>query len=185
MDCTAPVLRVELGSLQLRRHSGDLDRRADTLQQRIFMGWLDQVTNDPRSDGASSNAVIRVGGDQDGRNGITSLPQVVIQLNSGHTRHIDIRYQAARMAEMRGCQEIGRGAERLDCNTAQRPWTGASWHENAGPNGPDTLDIGLVLSDLRPWPQKDALRIREGGCSLRQSVYSTDVGLFRTARNDD
>jgi hypothetical protein len=93
---------------------GLLQSRADASEQNIPIKRLAQAANDAIGQGASSNALLRVGRDQDRWNCIPRLYEMAVQFDPGHLRHMDVCDQAGGIADVRGCQEIPSGWERRD-----------------------------------------------------------------------
>jgi hypothetical protein len=86
----------------------------------LLINRLTKITNDPIVKGAGPVNVVGVGSNEDCRNGVPDFDEVSVELDSGHRRHMDVGDQASRFDETRGCEEIGRGGERLD-GEVQRP----------------------------------------------------------------
>ena len=91
-----------------------------TPYQIPLINWLAKVTNGPVVQGAGPLNVIRVGSNEDRRNGVPDFDEVSVEFDSGHGRHMDVGDQASRFDETRGCEEIGRGGKSFD-GEAQGP----------------------------------------------------------------
>src|SRR6266446_6789577 len=80
--------------------TGTCQSRADASEQIILLKGFAQVTNDAGSQRALPNAIVRIRRDQDGRNGLSGSRQALIQLESGHPRHLHVGDQARSAADM-------------------------------------------------------------------------------------
>ena len=88
-----------------------LESRLDGCEQGARFTGLRQVADNAIAQRANSITVVGKSRDQDGRNVVTHLKKMVIQLEPGHAGHMDIRDQAAGSAEIGLRQEFGRGSE--------------------------------------------------------------------------
>jgi hypothetical protein len=86
----------------------------------LLINWLTKVTNDSIVQGARPINVIRVGSNEDCRNGVSHLYEMLVEFDSGHRGHMDVSDQASRFDEMRGCEKVGCRRESLD-GVTQRP----------------------------------------------------------------
>jgi hypothetical protein len=93
---------------------GALQRCRDASKQFIGITWLGEVADDAIGHRANPNTVIGVCGDQDRRNGIARFHKAAMQLNSGHSRHMDVHDQAGGIANIRAGQKSQRGWEGLE-----------------------------------------------------------------------
>src|SRR5215813_5928773 len=93
---------------------GALQRRRDASEQFIGITWLGEVADDAISHRANSYTLVRVCSDQNRGNDVARVDQTAVQFDSGHSRHMDIHDHARRIANVRACEEIQRGRERLD-----------------------------------------------------------------------
>src|SRR6266446_9053353 len=80
--------------------TGVCQSRADASEQVVLVKRLAQVTDYPGSQRALPNAVVRIRRDQDGWNGLSGSRQALIQLESGHPRHLHVGDQARSAADM-------------------------------------------------------------------------------------
>ena len=96
------------------------ERRTETLQQTHLVNGLSKVADDPIRERAGPVGVVGVGRDKDGRNRVSRTGEVSIEVDSRHSRHLDVGDQAGGLAKAMGCEEIGGRAESLD-SVAQRP----------------------------------------------------------------
>src|SRR5262245_20621340 len=86
----------------------------DASKQFIGITWLGEVADDTIGHCANPNALVRVCSDQNRWNDIARVDEMAVQLDSGHSRHVDVHDQARRIANVRACEEIERGRECLD-----------------------------------------------------------------------
>src|SRR5712691_1638333 len=86
----------------------------------LLVKWLTKVTNDSIVQGASPVNVIGVGSNEDCRNGVPHLYEMLVEFDPGHRRHVDVGDQASRFDETRRCEEIGCRRKSLD-GVTQRP----------------------------------------------------------------
>src|SRR5215510_11271097 len=93
---------------------GALQSRGDASKQFIGITWLGEVADDAISHRTNPNTLIRVCSDQNRWNDVARFDQTAVQFDSSHSRHMDIHDQARRIANIRACEEIQRGRERLD-----------------------------------------------------------------------
>jgi hypothetical protein len=83
--------------------------------------WLGEVTNDAVLQRAVPDGLIRVCGNEDRRNSVPRISEIFVELNSSHSRHLDVGDQTGGGREKRRCEEIGCRRERFDSVT-QRPY---------------------------------------------------------------
>ena len=86
----------------------------------VVIHRLAEVTNHPILQGAVPDDLIRVGGNENRRDRVARIDEVPVELDSSHSRHVDVGDQARGFSEERRCQEIGCRRERFD-GVAQRP----------------------------------------------------------------
>ena len=75
---------------------------------------LRKVTQDPVVQGALSDSLIRVGGNENCRDRVSRIDEARLELNSTHSRHLDVGNKAGGFSKKRRCQERRRGGEHLD-----------------------------------------------------------------------
>jgi hypothetical protein len=95
-------------------------RRAEALQKTRLVNRLSKVADDPIGERAGPVGVVRVGSDEDRRNRVPGLDEVSVEVDSGHSRHLDVGDQAGGFNQATGCEEIGGRVESLD-REAERP----------------------------------------------------------------
>jgi len=78
-----------------------------------------EVTNDPVLQSATADNLVRVCGNENRRDRVPLIDQVSVELDPGHSRHLNVSDQARGCSEERRCQEIGCRGERLG-RVAQR-----------------------------------------------------------------
>ncbi len=93
-------------------------RRAKALQQTRLVNGLSKVADDPLVELAG--AVVDVGREEDRRNRVSGVDEVSVEVDSGHSRHLDVGDQAGGFNHPMGREEIGGRPESLD-GVAQRP----------------------------------------------------------------
>jgi len=93
-------------------------RRAKALQQTRLVNGLSKAADDPLVELAG--AVVDVGREEDRRNRVSGVDEVSVEVDSGHSRHLDVGDQAGGLNHPMGCEEIGGRPESLD-GVAQRP----------------------------------------------------------------
>ena len=81
--------------------------------QMVVIHRLGEITNDSILQGAIPDDLIRVCGNQDRRNGASRIDKFSVELNSGHSGHLDVGDQAGSFREERRCEEIGCRRERF------------------------------------------------------------------------
>ena len=113
------------------------ERRTEALQQTHLVNGLAKVADDPIRERAELLDVVGVGGDEDRRNRVSGIGEVSIEVDSRHSRHLDVSDQAGGISEAMRREEIGGRPESLD-SVAQRP------HES-----PHGLAKELVVIDDR------------------------------------
>ena len=75
--------------------------RPKTPYQAILINRLGKVTMDPILQGAGPVDIVRIGGNEDGRNRVPRLDEMFVELDSGHRRHVDVGDQARGLGEAR------------------------------------------------------------------------------------
>ena len=88
--------------------------------EMVVIHRLGEVTDDPILQGAVPDDLIRVCGNEDRRNRVARIDEMFVELNTSHSRHLNVGDQARGCREERRCQEIGCRRERFD-SVAQRP----------------------------------------------------------------
>ena len=78
-----------------------------------------QVANDPLLKRARPDSFIWVCRDENRRDSVARIYQVSVELDAGHSGHLDVGDQARRFSEMRRCEKIGCRRKRFD-GIAQR-----------------------------------------------------------------
>ena len=91
-----------------------LQRRAEALQKARLVNGLSQVADDSLVEHAGSVGVVGIGGDEDRRNRVSLIGEVSAEIDSRHSRHLDVGDQAAGPGQVMGREEIGGRAESLD-----------------------------------------------------------------------
>src|SRR3954454_21765948 len=87
--------------------------------QLLFIHRLTEITKDPIVQGACPISGVRIGSNEDCRNGVPCVDQMSVEFDPGHGGHMDVSDQAGRFGEMRWRHEIGSRRESLD-GVAQR-----------------------------------------------------------------
>ena len=85
----------------------------------LIIDRLAEVTNDPILESTSPDNLVRVCGNDDRGNRVSRIDEMFVELNSGHSRHLNVGDQTRGCTEERRCQEIGSRRERFD-GVAQR-----------------------------------------------------------------
>ena len=80
---------------------------------------LAEVTNDPVLQGALADDLVRVCGHEDRWNRVTRIHKVSVELDSGHSRHLNVAHHARGGSEEGRREEIGCRREHLH-SVAQR-----------------------------------------------------------------
>jgi signal transduction histidine kinase len=96
------------------------ERRAEALQQTRLVNGLSKVADDPIVERAGPVGVVGVGSDEDRRNRVPGIDEVPVEVDSGHSRHLDVGDQARGFSQAIGREEMGGRVESLD-SEAQRP----------------------------------------------------------------
>ena len=73
----------------------------------VVIHRLAKVTNDPILQGTVPGDLIRVCGNENRRDRVARIDEMSVELNSSHSRHLDVADQARGCSEERRCQEIG------------------------------------------------------------------------------
>jgi hypothetical protein len=105
-------------TIRLGRLAGS-ERRAEALQQTRLVNGLSKVADDPIVERAGAIGLVGVGSDEDRRNRVSGIDEVPVEVDSGHSRHLDVGDQARGFSQATGCEEIGGRVESLD-SEAQR-----------------------------------------------------------------
>ena len=92
----------------------------DTCEQIVFAERFGKIPDDAGLQGAFARPFVGKGGDENGRNGLTGRDQSIMELESGHSRHLHICNQAGHAATAPGFEEILGAFERHGI-IAQRP----------------------------------------------------------------
>jgi hypothetical protein len=111
------------------------ERRAEAVQQTRLVNGLAKVADDPSVERAGPVGVVGVASDEDRRNRVSVIAEVSVEVDSGHSRHLDVGDQAGGLIQAMGREKIGCRRESLD-RIAQRP------HEPSHglANGPIIID---------------------------------------------
>jgi hypothetical protein len=99
-----------------------LQSRVEAGEQRVGGERLRQVAEDPGPDRSRTNRVIRIRGDEDGRNRLTSGHELVIELDAGGLRHSHVGDEARDPGKALRLQQSLRGREherRVACGIEQ------------------------------------------------------------------
>ena len=80
----------------------------------LVIHWLGEVTNDAVLQRAVPDGLIRVCGNEDRRNSVPRISEIFVELNSSHSRHLDVGDQAGSFRKERRCQEISCRGKRFD-----------------------------------------------------------------------
>jgi len=91
-----------------------LESATKTTLEMVVIHRLAEVTNDSILQSAPPDDLIRVCGNEDRRNGASRIDKFSVELNSGHSGHLDVGDQAGGFSEERRCEEVGRRRERFD-----------------------------------------------------------------------
>ncbi len=67
---------------------------------------LAKTTNDSGLQGSIHYDLIGVCGHEDGGNRVPQIDETLVQLNAGHSRHLDVSDETAGFRRCTGCQEI-------------------------------------------------------------------------------
>jgi hypothetical protein len=73
------------------------ESRTKTALEMLVIHWLAEVTNNPILEGASPHLFVRVCGYEDRRNGVAGIDEMSVELNSTHSRHLNVGDQARGM----------------------------------------------------------------------------------------
>ena len=95
-------------------------RCTKALQQTRIVNGLSKTADDPIGERAGPVGVVGVGSDEDRRNRVSGIDEMSVEVDSGHSRHLDVGDQAGGLNHPMGCEEIGGRPESLD-GVAQRP----------------------------------------------------------------
>jgi|SRR5215469_1215433 len=87
--------------------------------EMLIIDRLAEVTNDPILESTPPDDLVRVCGNDDRGNRVSRIDEMSVELNSGHSRHVNVGDQTRGCTEERRCQEIGSRWERFD-GVAQR-----------------------------------------------------------------
>ena len=83
-----------------------MESRTKTPHEMLLINGLAKVANDPIVQGAAAVNVVGVGSNENCRNRVPRLDEVLVQLDAGHRRHMDVSHQAGRFDEARGSTVI-------------------------------------------------------------------------------
>jgi hypothetical protein len=72
----------------------------------LFINRLPKKTHDSSPQGAGPDSVIRVGCHEDRRNRVAQIDEASIELDPGHSGHVDVSDQAGGLAKMRGSEKL-------------------------------------------------------------------------------
>ena len=87
--------------------------------EMVVIDRLAEVTNDPILESTPPDDLVRVCGNDDRGHRVSCIDEMSVELNSGHSRHLNVGDQTRGCTEERRCQEIGSRWERFD-GVAQR-----------------------------------------------------------------
>jgi len=96
------------------------ESRTDAGEEVVLAERLGEIANYARLESALPRPFVRKGSNQDGGNRPTGTDQSVMELRTGHPRHLHICNQAGHVPTPLGLQKI-LGAFKSDCAVAQRP----------------------------------------------------------------
>ena len=105
--------RIPLGGL------AGAERHAEALQQTRLVNGLPKVADDPIVERSGPVGVVGIGRDEDRRHRVSGIDETPVEVDSGHSRHLDVGDQANGFNQATGCEEIGCRRESLDA-VAQR-----------------------------------------------------------------
>jgi hypothetical protein len=80
----------------------------------VVIHWLTQITNDPIAQRPAPDNLIRVCSHEDRRDYAPRVNEMSVELDSSHSRHMDVGDQAGGFSEKGRCQEIGCRRECFD-----------------------------------------------------------------------
>jgi hypothetical protein len=80
----------------------------------VVIDRLAEVTNDPILESTPPDDFVRVCGNDDRWNRVSRIDEMSVELNSGHSRHVNVGDQTRGCSEGRRCQEIGCRRERFN-----------------------------------------------------------------------
>jgi len=89
------------------------ESRTKAAFEMVVIHRLAEVTNDPILQGTPPHDLIRVGGNEDRGNRVARIDEMFVELNTSHSRHLNVGDQARCCCKERGCQEVGCRRERL------------------------------------------------------------------------
>jgi hypothetical protein len=92
-------------------------RCTKALQQTRIVNGLSKAADDPIVEHA---VPVDIGREEDRRNRVSGIDEMSVEVDSGHSRHLDVGDQAGGLNHPMGCEEIGGRPESLD-GVAQRP----------------------------------------------------------------
>ena len=95
------------------------ESRTEAAFEMVVIDRLAKVANDPIPESTPPDDLVRVCGNDDRGNCISRIDEMSVELNSGHSRHLNVGDQTRGCSEGRRCQEIGCRRERFD-GVAQR-----------------------------------------------------------------
>ena len=96
------------------------ESRTDAGEEVVLAERLGEIANYARLESALPRPFVRKGSNQDGGNRPTGTDQSVMELRTGHPRHLHICNHAGHVAATPRFQKI-LGAFKRHCNIAQRP----------------------------------------------------------------
>ena len=95
------------------------ESRTEAAFEMVVIDRLTEVTNDPILESTPPDDLVRVCGNDDREHRVSCIDEMSVELNSGHSRHLNVGDQTRGCTEQRRCQEIGCRRERFD-GVAQR-----------------------------------------------------------------
>lgn len=80
----------------------------------LVINGLGEIADHPILQGAVAESVVRVCGDENRRDPMPRINQVSVELDPGHSRHVNVRDQAGGLSQQRRDQEARRRRKRFD-----------------------------------------------------------------------
>src|SRR5215475_13060574 len=90
------------------------ESRTEAAFKMVVIDRLAEVTNDPIVESTTPDDLVRVCGNNDRGNRVSRINEMSVELNSGHSRHLNVGDQTRGCSKERRCQEIGCRRERFD-----------------------------------------------------------------------
>src|SRR5450759_5834986 len=105
----------------------------DTIQQRLFAERLDEIAGHPGAQRARANIIVRVGRDQDRRNGGADRNQMAIERQPAHIWHLHVCDQARGNADASLIGRPGSSTFRLSTTAVSMSLTGSRFSSESAP----------------------------------------------------